>query len=63
MSSLRLGVSGELLNRPLSSDPLLLSLSCSALQMHPLTDVRQMQGRKKTSISPARECVPWDISS
>lgn len=34
MASLSLVISGEPLDFPLSPDPLLLSLSCSALQIH-----------------------------
>ena len=40
MASLSLVVSGEPLDFPLSPDPLLLSLSCSALQMHlPISEI------------------------
>lgn len=57
-ASLSLVVCGELLALPLRLDPLPLSLSFSALQMHPLPDVRQMEGRKQASIAQARGCVP-----
>lgn len=59
-ASLSLVGCGELLDLPLCLDPLPLSLSFSALQIHPLPDARQVEEREQASISQARGygCVP-----